>query len=475
MMRKTKIVATLGPSTDDLKTIAKLIKKGVNVFRLNFSHATHSYHKSLIEKIRSASSKVGIEVAILQDISGPKIRICELKKPISLQVGDILTLSKKVVDEKLKTITISYPKIIDSLKVGNLVYFSDGTIRAKVVKKTKNFAQCEILVAQTLHSKKGINFPKTKLNINTITEKDIKDIEFGAKNGVDIVALSFVSSKKDIQTARKIIEPFETNPFIIAKIEKPEAIENIDSILEESDGVMVARGDLGVELGVQKVPAIQKMIIEKANSLRKPVIVATQMLTSMINSPYPTRAEISDIANAVLDGSDAVMLSDETTVGNYSIEAIKVLDETIKEAEKVYEYHKDIEVSKDESIAAAISTIAQTLNPNAIITFSRSGRSAMSIAKFRPKQMIIVSSYDLQTLRKLQVVWGVNAKYISDIYENEEELIGEFLTEALKDNLISLKKKYVIAIGYPLDVKYATNEIKLLEKHTMQHILNKIK
>ena len=474
-MRKTKIVATLGPSTDDIKIIAKLIKKGVNVFRLNFSHSTHEYHKSLIDKIRSASSKVGIEVAILQDISGPKIRICELKNPIELKVGDILTLSKKIVDEKHKTVTISYPKIIDSLKVGEWVYLSDGTIRAKVIKKTNHFAQCEVMVAQTLHSKKGINFPNTQLNIETITPKDIKDLEFGAQNGVDIVALSFVSSKKDIQTARKIIEPFGTNPFIIAKIEKPEAIENIDSILSEADGVMVARGDLGVELGVQKVPAIQKMIIQKANELSKPVITATQMLTSMINSPYPTRAEISDVANAVLDGSDAVMLSDETTVGNYPIQAIKVLNQTIKEAEKIYDYHKKLEVKKSESIAAAISTIAQTLNPNAIITFSRTGRSVLSIAKFRPKQSIIVSSYDIQTLRKLQVVWGVNATYICDVYDDGEALIAEFLQQAIKDNLISIRKKYVLAIGYPLDVKYATNEIKLLEQHTMQYILNKAK
>lgn len=473
-MRKTKIVATLGPSSDDIKIIAKLIKKGVNVFRLNFSHSTHEYHKSLIDKIRSASSKVGIEVAILQDISGPKIRICELKNPIELKVGDILTLSKKIVDEKHKTVTISYPKIIDSLKVGEWVYLSDGTIRAKVIKKTNHFVQCEVMVAQTLHSKKGINFPNTQLNIETITPKDIKDLEFGAQHGVDIVALSFVSSKKDIQTAKKILEPFGTNPFIIAKIEKPEAIENIDSILSEADGVMVARGDLGVELGVQKVPAIQKMIIQKANELSKPVITATQMLTSMINSPYPTRAEISDVANAVLDGSDAVMLSDETTIGSYPIQAIKVLNQTIKEAEKIYDYHKKFEVKKSESIAAAISTIAQTLNPNAIITFSRTGRSVLSIAKFRPKQMIIVSSYDIQTLRKLQVVWGVNATYICDVYDDGEALIAEFLQQAIKDNLISIRKKYVLAIGYPLDVKYATNEIKLLEQHTMQYILNKV-
>ena len=472
-MRRTKIVITVGPSTDDLQTLKKLIKNGVNVFRLNFSHATHQYHKNTIDKIRQASLELNIEVAILQDISGPKIRICELKNSMDLKCGDILTLSKDKIDEKSKTVTLSYPEIIDSLKLNQKVYFSDGTIVAIVKKKTENFVQCEIIVAETLHSKKGVNFPDSKLNIDTITSKDKKDLVFGANNGVDIVALSFVSNKNDIVIAREILNKNNANPLIFSKIEKPEAIENLDSILKESDGVMVARGDLGVELGVHKVPSIQKMIISKANELTKPTIVATQMLTSMINSPYPTRAEISDIANAVLDGSDAVMLSDETTIGKYPLETIKVLNKSIKEAEKIYPFYRSSNsIKKNESIAAAATILVKSISPNAIITFTRTGKSALQLSKFRPKEKIIVSSYDISTLRKLQVVWGINGFYLSDEHNHEKELIANFLNDAIQQKDILLTNQYVLTIGYPLDSNYATNQIKILDKNTMEYIIN---
>lgn len=471
-MRKTKIVATIGPSTDKKAMIKKLIQNGVNVFRLNFSHATHFYHKNTIEKIRKASKELGIEVAILQDISGPKIRICELSKPMELKTGEILTISKSIIDEEHKTITISYPEILDSLKVGEYVYFSDGTIRTKVIKKTKSFVQCEVVVGQILQSKKGINFPNSKLKIANLTQKDKDDLVFGAKHGVDIVALSFVSRKKDIQIAREILKENNSNPMIFSKIEKPEAMENLDSIIKESDGIMVARGDLGVELGLSNVPSAQKLIIKKANDMAKPTITATQMLTSMIHSPYPTRAEISDIANAVLDGSDAVMLSDETTIGEYPVEAIKVLNSSIKEAEKIYPYYKDTnEVKKDESIAAAVTTISKTIKPNAIICFTRTGKSVTQISKFRPEQKIVVNSYDIKTLRKLQVVWGVNAYYLTPQQINEKSLLKAFLTKAIENKAVALNKKYVVTIGYPLDVKYSTNQIKLLDKNAMEYIL----
>lgn len=471
-MRKTKIVATLGPATEKYETILELIKTGVNVFRLNFSHATHDYHKGMIDKIRKASKELENEVAILQDISGPKIRICHLSNPIELEVGDILTLSKDTIDEENKIVTLSYPSIIDNIQIGEYVFFSDGTIRAKVIQKDENNAKCEITVAQTLQSKKGANFPNSKLNIDTITQKDIEDIKFGAQNGVDIVALSFVSSAQDIKTAREIMAPYNTNPLIFPKIEKPEAIENLDSILEEADGAMVARGDLGVELGVQKLPAAQKKIIEKANKLGKPTITATQMLTSMIDSPYPTRAEVSDIANAVLDGSDAVMLSDETTVGKYPIEAIQVLHDTILEAEEIYDYYKDTSnVSPEESVAAAISTISKSIQPDALITFTRSGRSAMTISKFRPNKKIYVSSYDIQTLRKLQVVWGVAPVHLSKTHNNSKELIACFLDDTLKAGITSLDKKYVLGKSYPLQVEYSTNEIKILDRASMEYVL----
>lgn len=472
-MRRAKIVVTLGPSTDDIETIKKLITHGVNVFRLNFSHATHEYHEESIKKIREASKALNKEVAILQDISGPKIRISHLDEPIPLQNGDILTISKDMVDEKKKIVSLSYPQIIDSLNEGELIYFADGTIRARVIEKSSDYVRCEIITAQTLHSKKGINFPNTKLNIDVITPKDIKDLEFGAKHEIDIVALSFVGSDKDINKARGILKKNGANPFIFAKIEKSEAIRNIKKILKVSDGIMVARGDLGVELGVQRVPSIQKKIIKEASKLSKPTITATQMLTSMISSPYPTRAEISDIANAVLDGSDAVMLSDETTIGSFPLEAVDVLHQTIVETEKAYPYYKATDnISKDDSIAGAVTTLAKTLKPHALICFSRSGKSAMSLSKFRPKERILVSSYDIKTLRKLQVVWGINSIYLSIKSDDANLLIKNFLNEAIKNKHIYIDKQYVLTIGCPLTVKYSTNDIKILERETMEYLLS---
>jgi len=473
-MRKTKIVVTLGPATDSPKAIEKLISKGVNVFRLNFSHATHDYHKSLIEKIRKASQKLHKEVAILQDIAGPKIRIAELKKPIELKVGDILTITKDEVNEKEKIVSVSYPSIVDDLQVGDPVYFSDGTIRAKVIQKKNHTLLCEIIVAGTLQSKKGMNLPKSKLTIKAITEKDTKDLIFGAKHGVDLVALSFVGDDEDINLARSIVNKEGANPMIFAKIEKQEAIKNIKKILNASDGIMVARGDMGVELGLQKVPHVQKDIIKKANKLGKPTITATQMLTSMINSPYPTRAEISDIANAVLDGTDAVMLSDETTIGKYPIKAVEVLNGTIQETEKDYPYYKSTDdVSFEDSIAAAVTTLAKNIKPHALIAFTRGGRSAISMSKFRPKEKILVSSFDIKTLRKLQVVWGIDSIYLSKELDDADQLMKSFLESALAKKQINLEKRYVLTIGSPINVQHSTNDIRILEKSSMEHILNK--
>lgn len=473
-MKKTKIVVTLGPSTDNIRTIEKLIKKGVNVFRLNFSHATHEYHEEVAKRIRTASKNLNKEVAILQDIAGPKIRICHLNEPIKLKTGDILTLSKTVCDEDKRTVSLSYPSIIDNLKVGDPVYFADGTIRAKVVKKYKDEVKCEIIIAQTLQSRKGMNLPKSKLDIKAITEKDIEDLKFGAKIGVDIVALSFVSDQNDIKEAKNILNDCGSDPLVFAKIEKEEAVNNIKRILKAADGIMVARGDMGVELGLKKVPMIQKKVISLANHMGKPTITATQMLTSMINSPYPTRAEISDVANAVLDGTDAVMLSDETTIGKYPVKAVEVLNNTIVETEKDYPYFKDTHgVSKEDSIAAAVSTIAKNIKPHALISFTRAGRSAMSLARFRPKAKILVSSYDIKTLRKLQVVWGIDSIYISEKLNDADELIKTFLKSAINKKQINKNKTYVLTIGSPVNVKHSTNDIRILQKDSIEYLLNK--
>jgi pyruvate kinase len=310
-MKKVKIVATLGPSSID--KVESMIKAGVDIFRLNFSHADHKTHKNSIKLIRETAKKLNSKTAILQDISGPKIRIGEINGFLELKRGDKIRLVKSM-PESVYDLTISYPEIIDQVNVGEYVFFADGSIRTKVIEKDSNSLTLEVKNEGVLSSRKGVNFPNSNLKISAITKKDEKDLIFGAKNGVDIVAISFVNSKKDILKAKTILKEHGATPWVIAKIETKQAVENLDEILEVADGVMVARGDLGIEVGIEKVPVIQKKIIRRANKLKKPVITATQMLLSMVNSPFPTRAEVSDVANAVMDGTDAVMLSDETTV-----------------------------------------------------------------------------------------------------------------------------------------------------------------
>jgi len=471
-LRKSKIVATIGPSTDNEEKIEELIKAGVDVFRLNFSHATHKYHGDMIKTIRQVSQSLHQEVAILQDIAGPKIRIAHLDTPIELAKGDILTFSKTLIDEAQKVVTLSYPQIIDSVEIGEMIYISDGNIRVKVIEKDDDSLRCEVMVPNILQSKKGVNFPNSCINIDSITQKDKEDMIFGASE-VDLVAISFVRSADDIIKAKQIYSDIEQAPQIFAKIETPQAIENIDAILEVSDGVMVARGDMGVELGVHKVPPIQKMIAKKANALCKPVIIATQMLTSMIDSPYPTRAEMSDVANAVLDGADALMLSDETTIGKYPVAVIEVLNEAIVEAERIYPYYKIDEVQESESVVASAAMMAKNLNPEALVVFTRGGTTAKTLAKFRTDKKILASSYNIKTLRQLKVVWGVDPISHSKEYNDSNELQYRFIQKALQDGFMDINKRYIFTFSYPLDSKFSTNVIRVMERESFEYLMKK--
>jgi len=471
-MRKTKIVATIGPATESSESIERLIAQGVDVFRLNFSHATHQYHQNLIDTIRGASKKLGTEVAILQDIAGPKIRVSHLERPIKLQKGDILTFCKDKTDEDNKIISLSYPQIIDSVEVGEMIYISDGNIRVKVIEKDANSLRCEVIVANLLQSKKGVNFPNSCINIDSITQKDKDDIAFGAAK-VDMIAISFVRSAQDIINAKTILKDLGLKTQVFAKIETPSAVENIDAILNECDGVMVARGDMGVELGVHKVPPVQKMIVKKANALCKPVIIATQMLTSMIDSPYPTRAEMSDVANAVLDGADALMLSDETTVGKYPFDVISVLKDAISEAETVYPYYKLKDVSKEQSVVAAAAMMAKNIDPEALVVFTRSGTTAKDLSKFRTDKTIFASSYNIDTLRRLKVVWGVAPVFLSQKFDDSNELQYNFIKKAIDEGLMDINKPYIFTFSYPLQSRYSTNVIRLMEKESFEYLIDK--
>ena len=458
-MKKVKIVATLGPSSSD--KIEQMIKAGVDVFRLNFSHADHKTHKNSIKQIRNIAKKLDSKTAILQDISGPKIRIGEINGFLELKRGDKIRLVK-TDPESLYDLTLTYPEIIEHVNIGEYVFFADGSIRTKVIDKDKNSLTLFVKNEGVLSSKKGVNFPNSKLKISAITPKDEKDLIFGAKNGVDIVAISFVNTKNDILKAREILKKHKANPWIIAKIETKQAIENLDEILEVSDGVMVARGDLGIEIGIEKVPIIQKKIIRRANKLKKPVITATQMLLSMVNSPFPTRAEVSDVANAVMDGSDGVMLSDETTVGKYPIKAIQTLTRIIKEIQTIYPYHKKYETD-DEAIALSVSDLAKTIQPKAIVSFTSSGTTVKNIAKYRPKSPIFAVTHSRDTSRKLKIVWGVEEIFEMPKIKDPEKLIHKFISIAKNLNIFKEKDKIIITMGSIIGKEGTTNMIRVIE------------
>ena len=470
-MRKTKIVITLGPSTSSEEMIEKLIKKGVNVFRLNFSHGDHESHAQNIQKIRHVSKKLKKEVAILQDISGPKVRIGKVEGTLLLKKGDTLQLSKSQNSDPY-VLDLSYPLIIDMVNVAEEVFFADGTIRTQVIAKDSDTLTLELLNDGELTSKKGVNFPKTKLEISAITSKDEADIAFGATHDIDMVALSFVQTKEDILKARSIMKEHDFDPFVIAKIETGEAINNLEEILESSHGVMVARGDLGAEFGVTKLPRIQKQIIAVANAMNKPVITATQMLTTMKENPFPTRAEVSDIANAVYDGTDAVMLSDETTIGRFPIEAVEVLHNTIKDVEIDYPYFKEFsKIDKSDALSKSAVELAKILDKEALVAFTMSGASAQSISKFRPKQNIYAVSLTLKTHRRLSLVWGVHPLFISNEIATPCKLIYDFVKRIVDEKRVAIDKEFIITMGSITEEKGSTNIIQLINKKGMQSIL----
>ncbi len=475
MIKRTKIVVTIGPVTANQNMIEKLIQNGVDVFRLNFSHGDHQTHENSIKMIREASKKVKKEVAILQDISGPKVRIGEVDGVLKLQKNDTIKLVKKKVDNEKTTLELSYPQIIDMVNINEHVFFADGTIQSIVIDKDENSLTLKILNQGELTSKKGVNFPKTELKISSITKKDIKDLEFGAKHKIDIVALSFVQSKDDIKQAKKILKQNGHKPFIVSKIEMGKAVENLKSILKASDGVMVARGDLGAEFGVTKLPRIQKMIIKKANKLNKPVIVATQMLTSMKENPFPTRAEVSDIANAIYDGTDAVMLSDETTVGNYPLEAVNVLVDTIKDVEKGYPYNKDFDPrNASEAISKSAVDLSKYLNKKALITFTSSGASAKSLSKFRPKSLIYANAHSLRVLRVMNLFWGVKPLFVLENPHNPTSLLNDFIKKAYKAGFIQKDSddEFVITMGSSTGKSGSTNLIRILRNQGINEALS---
>lgn len=421
---KTKILATLGPQTSSVEKIKQLISAGVDGVRLNMSHGNYDFFSLLFENIHTARTELNSPLAVLADLQGPKIRIGELKEPqIEIFSGSQIEITTEDIIGDDKVISTSYKSLNTDAEIGDLILINDGLIRLKIIRKKETSIVCEIINGGILSPRKGMNLPGMKLSTPSITEKDFEDLNFLSDKPVDYIALSFVRKAEDILQLKEWLAKKEKSVPVIAKIEKKEAIDSFDTILNVADGIMVARGDLGVELSPAKVPVIQKEIIRRCNETGKLVITATQMLESMINSPIPTRAEAADVANAVWDGTDVVMLSGETSVGNYPVETVKMMNEIVLNAEQHFIQNENItfqipealEENLFDSVLKGITSVSEQIKANAIVVFTYKGRAARGLAKFRPTAKIIALSDSFETMNNLCLRWGVNSLFIEKI------------------------------------------------------------
>ncbi|HSK28356.1 MAG TPA: pyruvate kinase [Candidatus Limnocylindria bacterium] len=461
-MRKTKIVCTIGPATSSDKMIEGLIRAGMNVARLNFSHGDHDSHRRLIRKIRRFERKLGRTVAILQDLPGPKIRIGAVAGDrVRLQTRRSFVLTtRKILGSEL-AVTVSFPGLTRAIKKGDPILLGDGEIELEALQVGKQEVKCRIIVGGILGSHKGIHFPRSSLNIRALTNEDKKDLAFGIQEKVDMIALSFVRNSQDILYARREMRKRGASIPIIAKVEKHEAVDELDGILENVDAIMVARGDLGLEIAQERIPAIQKMIIREANHLGKPVITATQMLRSMVWNPRPTRAEVADIANAILDGTDALMLSEETAAGDYPLEAVKIMAKVAEETEQILEPRQrfaGLEKTVPEAISVGAISLARDLHVKAFLIPTTSGGTARLIARYRPQQPIIAVSPEPQTVKSLCLVWGVYAVPIKG-FKSTDEMVRAVQTKALESGMVKRGDLVAITAGLPLHQAGTTNMI----------------
>lgn len=464
-MPRTKIVCTIGPTSSTPEVIRAMIQEGMNVARLNFSHGTHEQHAEKIAMIRSVAEELAKPVAILQDLCGPKIRIGLVREPgIRIESGQSLVLTTDSILGEDGRVSVSYKDLPRDVKQGDIILLADGMMELTVGEITGNDINCTVLTGGVLTSNKGINLPSGTISTPSLTDKDKADLYFGLSQDVDFVALSFVRAASDIYEARQIIESAGKDIPIIAKIEKHEAIEAIDSIIQACDGVMVARGDLGVEIPLENVPVIQKEVVKKANLMGKPVIIATQMLRSMVDSPRPTRAEATDVANAVLDGADAVMLSEETASGHYPVKAIQYMVRIAEASERASKTRIDIslipEKNVEEAVAYASCVLAENLGVSAIVAPTSKGFTAMLISKFRPKASIIALSPDPAIVRRLSLYWGCIAR-LSVQSKNTDDMIEDGAKAALETGLVSKGDLIVITAGHPVWVAGTTNMVKV--------------
>ncbi|MGL5692470.1 MAG: pyruvate kinase [Peptostreptococcaceae bacterium] len=467
-VKRTKIVCTLGPASQSEEVLTKLVENGLNVCRFNFSHGSHEEHKERLDTAKKVREKLNKPIALLLDTKGPEIRTGQFAEPeVFLEEGNKFTITMKDVMGSKERCTVSYKDLAKDVKPGDTILIDDGLVGLKVQEINGDDINCTVENSGIVKNHKGVNVPGVKINLPAITEKDISDIEFGIGQGIDFIAASFVRKASDVLAIREILERNKATYIqIISKIENQEGVDNLDEILNVSDGLMVARGDLGVEIPTEEMPIVQKMMIKKCKELAKPVITATQMLDSMIRNPRPTRAEVTDVANAIYDGTDAIMLSGETAAGKYPVEAVRTMATIAKRTEETLNYSKMLKDNSEdhETVTDAISyatcSTAVSLKASAIVTATSSGYTARMVSKFRPQSPVVAATADDKVMRQLNLSWGVYPVK-SSIASNTDEVIEKSINAAQDAKYINDGELVVITAGVPVGVSGTTNLIKV--------------
>lgn len=479
-MRKTKIVCTIGPASESIDIIKQLIENGMDVARLNFSHGNYEEHKNRIENIRKAAAELNKPVAILLDTQGPEIRTKTfVDGEAHLHRGDIVYITMKDVEGTAERFTVTYKGLINDVDVGTTISIDDGLIELEVLEIDHYREEIKTIVKNSgvVKDRKGVNVPNARLNLPSLTDKDVADIKFGIEQNVDFIAASFIREHRDVLVIKKLLEENNASHIqIISKIENREGVDNFDKILEVSYGIMVARGDLGVEIPPEEVPLVQKDLIHRCNLAGKPVITATQMLDSMQSEPRPTRAEASDVANAILDGTDAIMLSGETAAGQFPVEAVKMMNVIAQKTEPALDYAslfqkrtKSISLTITDAISQSVTQTAESLGVSAIITPTQSGHTARMISKYRPQAPIIAVTFSEHVFRHLLLVWGVYP-VLSEKIETTDELLDNAVNKGLEMNFFSQGSKVIITAGVPVGVSGTTN---LMKVHVIGNVVGK--
>ncbi len=462
-MRNTKIIATIGPMSRDRGRLEQLFAAGMDCARLNFSHGTLEEHDEVIGLLRELSQTFGRPVAIMQDLGGIKLRLGQIDGAIRINLGDEIWLVPEPISDRPEHVPFPQPSVLGDLRPGNLVYISDGTVCLEVLETDGTGVKSRVVNGGIISSFKGVNLPGVPINLPVLTENDKVALRFGAERGVDWVALSFVRGVEDIQYAKSYLEEIGSQAALMAKLERSEGVENIDSILQVVDGVMVARGDLGVEIPMQRVPIVQKDIVRKANEAAKISVIATQMLYSMVISAKPTRAEVSDVTNAVLDGCDAILLSDETAIGQHPVQAMQVADTVIREAETVYPYYKEFgSRDRTQAMAAATSHLVRSLDSKPIVITS-TGRAALEVSRDRPHHPIMVFSHGEGILRKLSLGWGLIPMAVVPEERDVAKLVAMLISSGIDRGMLNETDVVTIVYGYLTGVSGTTNTVQVVD------------